>query len=86
MICKRILDFFASLVGLILLSPLLLLTALLIRFKLGTPVLFRQQRPGLHCRPCYVYKFCTMIDERGADGNLLPDHVRLTPFGKLLAS
>jgi len=84
LICKRILDFFASLVGLILLSPLLLLTALLIRFKLGTPVLFRQQRPGLHGRPFLVYKFRTMTDARDVDGNLLPDEVRLTSFGRLL--
>ena len=84
MIGKRLLDFFASLVGLILLCPLLLLTALLIRIKLGTPVVFRQHRPGLHGRLLSVYKFRTMTDERNADGILLPDEVRLTPFGKLL--
>jgi sugar transferase EpsL len=84
MIYKRLLDFAVSLMGLVLLWPFLLLTALLIRFKLGSPVLFRQPRPGMHGWPFYVYKFRTMTDERDAEGNLLPDDVRLTPFGRLL--
>jgi sugar transferase EpsL len=58
--------------------------ALQIRIGLGPPVFFRQQRPGLHCRPFFVYKFRTMTNERDSEGNLLPDAVRLTTFGRLL--
>jgi sugar transferase EpsL len=81
---KRILDLVAALCGLILLSPVFLVTALLVRCKLGSPVLFRQQRPGLGARPFYVFKFRTMTDRRDASGELLPDSVRLTAFGALL--
>lgn len=81
---KRFFDFIVALVGLFLLSPVLLLTAIIIRIKLGSPVLFRQQRPGLNAKPFYVYKFRTMTDERDEAGDLLPDEIRLTPFGKLL--
>lgn len=81
---KRIFDMLSALLGLIVLSPVLVATAILVRIKLGSPVLFKQQRPGLHAQPFYVYKFRTMTDWRGADGQLLPDEVRLTPFGKLL--
>lgn len=81
---KRIFDFFASSLGFLVISPLMIIVALLIRCKLGSPILFRQQRPGLRARPFYVYKFRTMTDQRGADGQLLPDEVRLTSFGKLL--
>ena len=73
-----------ALLGLIVLSPVLVVTAILVRIKLGAPVLFKQQRPGLLAQPFYVYKFRTMTDQRDADGQLLPDEVRLTPFGKLL--
>lgn len=70
--------------GLIVLSPVLVVTAILVRIKLGSPVLFTQQRPGLLGQPFYVYKFRTMTEQRGADGLFLPDEVRLTPFGKLM--
>jgi sugar transferase EpsL len=81
---KRIIDTLSALLGLIALSPVLIITAILVRIKLGSPVLFKQQRPGLHAQPFYVYKFRTMTDQRDADGKLLSDEVRLTPFGKLL--
>ena len=81
---KRFFDLFASLIGLIFLSPMLIATAILVRIKLGSPVLFKQQRPGLNAQPFNVYKFRTMTDQLDPDGQLLPDEVRLTPFGKLL--
>lgn len=62
----------------------MVVTAILVRWKLGSPVLFKQQRPGLHGKPFYLYKFRTMTDERDEKGELLPDHVRLTPFGQFL--
>lgn len=83
---KRLLDIVLSLCILILLSPLLLVLALLVRVKLGSPVLFRQERPGLHEKIFTLCKFRTMTDERDAQGNLLPDKDRLTPFGKFLRS
>jgi lipopolysaccharide/colanic/teichoic acid biosynthesis glycosyltransferase len=83
---KRLFDFVAALLGLAVLALPLLLLALLIRRKLGSPVLFRQVRPGLHGQPFEMVKFRTMTDERGADGALLPDAVRLTPFGRFLRS
>lgn len=84
MVMKQLIDTLLALLGLIVLSPVLIITAILVRIKLGAPVLFRQQRPGLRAQPFYVYKFRTMTDQRDADGQLLPDEVRLTPFGKLL--
>jgi len=81
---KRLFDFVAALSGLCLLWPLLLMIALMVRVKLGSPVLFRQQRPGLHGKPFYIYKFRSMTDARDGDGELLPDAERLPPFGKLL--
>jgi undecaprenyl phosphate N,N'-diacetylbacillosamine 1-phosphate transferase len=78
---KRALDFTCALLGLILLGPALLGTALLIRVFLGSPVLFKQQRPGLHENPFYVLKFRSMTDARDSAGNLLPDRERLPPFG-----
>jgi lipopolysaccharide/colanic/teichoic acid biosynthesis glycosyltransferase len=66
--------------------PVVLLIAGLIRIRLGKPVLFRQVRPGLHGKPFRLVKFRTMTDERDASGNLLPDAVRLTRFGKILRS
>ncbi len=81
---KRIFDIFSALLGIFVLSLVLIITAILVRIKLGSPVLFKQQRPGLHSHPFYVYKFRTMTDQRDVDGQLLPDEVRLTPFGKLL--
>jgi lipopolysaccharide/colanic/teichoic acid biosynthesis glycosyltransferase len=83
---KRTFDFGASLLALIVLSPLLALMALLVRLRLGTPVLFRQQRPGLHGKPFTIYKFRTMTDARDPQGNLLPDEERLTPRGRFLRS
>lgn len=83
---KRPMDFILSLLALIVLSPTLLIVAVLVRFKLGCPVIFKQQRPGLHERIFTLYKFRTMTDAKDQDGNLLPDSVRLTRFGKLLHS
>jgi lipopolysaccharide/colanic/teichoic acid biosynthesis glycosyltransferase len=81
---KRVFDFVAALLTLLLLALPLLALAWLIRRKLGSPVLFRQVRPGLHGRPFTMVKFRTMTDERGPDGALLPDAQRLTPFGRFL--
>ncbi len=81
---KRVIDFVAALLALLLLALPLLALAWLIRRKLGSPVLFCQVRPGLHGRPFTMVKFRTMTDERGPDGALLPDAERLTPFGRFL--
>lgn len=83
---KRLFDLLVTLPALFLLAPLMGLLALLVRFKLGAPVLFRQQRPGLHGRPFTLYKFRTMTDARDAEGALLPDAERLTSFGRFLRS
>lgn len=83
---KRWLDFILSLLAIIILSPILLIVALLVRIKLGSPVIFKQKRPGLHEKIFTLYKFRTMTDEKDKDGNLLPDDQRLTKFGKLLRS
>ncbi|OUQ33626.1 sugar transferase [Massilimicrobiota timonensis] len=83
---KRWLDFILSLFAIIILSPILLIIALLVRIKLGSPVIFKQKRPGLHEKIFTLYKFRTMTDEKDKDGNLLPDDQRLTKFGKLLRS
>lgn len=83
---KRCLDFVLSLAALIVLSPVLVLVAILVRCILGSPILFKQKRPGLHEKIFCMYKFRTMTDAKDADGNLLPDEVRLTKFGKLLRS
>ncbi len=81
---KRPLDFLLALLAVILLSPILLATAVLVRVKLGSPVLFRQERPGRYGRIFRLMKFRTMTDARDADGMLLPDADRLTPFGRKL--
>lgn len=81
---KRLFDFLTALVGLMALAIPLLVLTYLVRQKLGTPVLFRQTRPGLHGKPFQMVKFRTMTDDRGPDGQLLPDAVRLTPFGRFL--
>lgn len=81
---KRLLDIVISLTTLILLSPVLLVTAVLVRVKLGSPVIFHQDRPGYHEKVFQLCKFRSMTDERGPDGELLPDAVRLTGFGKTL--
>lgn len=81
---KRLFDVLISVLGLSILALPLAVLVLLVRRKLGRPVLFRQVRPGLHGRPFEMVKFRTMTDERGADGALLPDAKRLTPFGQFL--
>ena len=83
---KRPQDFVLALVALLFLSPVLVVVWVLVRMKLGSPVLFCQERPGLNEKIFKLYKFRSMTDERGADGELLPDEVRLTSFGKLLRS
>jgi sugar transferase EpsL len=81
---KRVLDLLGSALGIVLLAPLLLVIALVARRTMGSPVLFRQQRPGLRGAPFWIYKFRTMRDARDASGNLLPDAQRLTAFGRFL--
>jgi lipopolysaccharide/colanic/teichoic acid biosynthesis glycosyltransferase len=83
---KRTFDIVFSACWLIGFAPLLLVIAILVRLKLGSPVLFVQERPGLRARPFRMVKFRTMTDELGPDGELLPDEQRLTPFGKFLRS
>lgn len=81
---KRMFDIIISLTALVILSPVLLVVAVLVRAKLGSPVIFHQDRPGYHEKIFHLCKFRSMTDERGADGELLPDEVRLTKFGKTL--
>lgn len=81
---KRLFDVVLSAFGLLILSPVVSVTALLVRWKLGAPVIFRQTRPGLDGEPFELYKFRTMTEEKDADGMLLPDGMRLTPFGRAL--
>ena len=83
---KRLFDFILSLLGLIVLSPVFLIVSILVRIKLGTPVIFKQKRPGKNEKIFTLYKFRTMTDERDENGNLLPDEKRLTKFGKILRS
>lgn len=81
---KRPVDFILSLVALIVFSPILLIVAVLVRIKLGSPVIFKQERPGLNGEIFNMYKFRTMTDERDENGELLPDIIRLTNFGRFL--
>ena len=81
---KRFFDIVLSACALLVLSPVLLITAFLVRIKLGSPVIFRQARPGKDEKIFQLYKFRSMSDQRDAQGNLLPDEVRLTSFGKKL--
>jgi len=83
-ISKRIFDMIAVLLGSIFLSPIILLTALGVAIFLGTPIIFRQQRPGYKGQPFYIYKFRTMTDVSDSTGNLLPDSERLTRLGRFL--
>jgi undecaprenyl phosphate N,N'-diacetylbacillosamine 1-phosphate transferase len=83
---KRPQDFLLALIATVILSPVLLVTAVLVRTKLGSPVLFRQERPGRNAKVFRLYKFRTMTDAKDKDGNLLPDEVRLTAFGRKLRS
>ena len=81
---KRLLDIVISLTALVVLSPVLLMVAILVRCKLGSPVIFHQQRPGYNEEIFKLCKFRTMTDERDENGELLPDAVRLTKFGRML--
>lgn len=83
---KRPMDIILSLIAIIILSPVFLIIALLVRINLGSPVIFKQERPGLNGKIFTMYKFRTMTDERDGNGNLLPDEIRLTDFGKFLRS
>lgn len=81
---KRLFDIIFSLIAIIMLSPVLIVVAILVRVKLGSPVVFKQERPGLNEKIFTLYKFRTMTDERDANDELLPNHIRLTKFGKIL--
>ena len=81
---KRLLDLAFTIPGLLAISPVLFIVAILIMARIGRPVFFRQERPGLNARPFSLYKFRTMTDGRDEDGALLPDAQRLTPFGRFL--
>jgi len=81
---KPIFDYLLALLALMVLWPIMLATAALVRLKLGAPVIFRQQRPGLHGRPFIIYKFRTMTEARDERGKLRLDAERLTPLGRLL--
>ena len=83
---KRPLDIMLALVAITLLSPVLLIVALLVRINLGSPIIFKQHRPGMNERIFSMYKFRTMTNERDAKGELLPNKVRLTNFGRFLRS
>jgi len=83
---KRLLDFILALIAIILLTPVFMIVAFLVRTKLGSPIIFKQQRPGLNEKIFTMYKFRTMTDERDENGRLLPDENRLTSFGKFLRS
>ena len=83
---KRVLDIVVSLCGIIVLSPVYLILGILVRAKLGTPVIFKQERPGKDEKIFPLYKFRSMTDERDENGDLLSDEIRLTSFGKKLRS
>jgi len=83
---KRPQDFLCALLAIILLSPVMLITALLVRVKLGSPVIFAQERPGRDSKIFKLYKFRSMTDARDSSGELLPNEQRMTPFGKRLRS
>lgn len=83
---KRPLDFILSLIAIIILSPVMLIIAILVKTKLGSPILFAQERPGKNEKIFKMYKFRSMTNEKDESGNLLPDEKRLTKFGKFLRS
>jgi sugar transferase EpsL len=83
---KRVFDLFLTIPGVVIISPLLVILAILVRVKLGSPILFKQVRPGYKGRLFTLRKFRTMTDARDSAGNLLPDSDRLTPFGRFLRS
>ena len=83
---KRLFDLSFALIALVILSPIILATAIYVRVFIGTPILFKQQRPGYKGQPFFIYKFRTMTNRITRDGSLLPDAERLTSFGHLLRS
>ena len=83
---KRPQDFLCALAAIVVLSPVMLVTAILVRTKLGSPIIFKQERPGLNGKIFTLYKFRTMTDKKDENGNFLPDEIRLTSFGKKLRS
>jgi sugar transferase EpsL len=83
-VIKRAIDFSVALIAVVVFSPLFLVLPVLIRLKMGSPVVFTQERPGLHGKVFRIYKYRTMTDARDADGHLLPDADRLTPLGALM--
>jgi lipopolysaccharide/colanic/teichoic acid biosynthesis glycosyltransferase len=83
---KRLFDWVAALIALIVFAPIILSVAVLVRYKLGSPVFFSQVRPGLDCKPFKMFKFRTMLDANDTEGNPLPDEQRLTSFGARLRS
>lgn len=83
---KRFLDIIISLISLIILSPVMLIVAILVRIKLGSPIIFKQERPGKNEKIFKLYKFRSMSDKKDKNGKLLPDSERLTKFGKILRS
>lgn len=83
---KRPMDFLLSLIAIVVLSPVFIIVAILVRVKLGSPVLFKQKRPGLNEEVFMMFKFRTMTDDKDENGGLLPDSVRLTRFGRFLRS
>ena len=83
---KRLFDLFVSLSALLVFLPVLLVVAILVRLKLGSPILFTQERPGLNCKTFKMMKFRTMLDATDKHGNQLPDEQRMTPFGSFLRS
>lgn len=83
-IIKRLIDIIVAFIGIVVLSPVFIVLYFMVKSKLGTPVLFKQERPGLHGKIFTMYKFRSMTDETDEHGELLPDEIRLTKFGKLL--
>jgi len=83
---KRFLDIVFSLIFIVLLSPLMVTIAVLVKINLGNPIIFKQERPGLNEKTFVLYKFRTMKDEKNENGELLPDSIRLTNFGRILRS
>lgn len=83
---KRLQDIWLSFMAMVVLSPIILVVAILVRTKLGSPIIFKQERPGLGGKIFTIHKFRTMTEQKDAEGNLLPDEIRLTPFGRMLRS
>src|SRR5690554_867674 len=81
---KRPLDILLSLISLIILSPIIIIVAIIVKLKIGSPIIFKQKRPGLNEKIFILYKFRTMTDKKDSDGNLLPNNIRLTKIGKIL--